>query len=463
MPVAAAAPIIASGIGAVGSLAGSLIGPHAATTAASDQEAAANQAQQNALVQYEQTAQNLAPYNEAGQSLIGQQSSLFGPSYSNPLVAGSMPSLTAESPSVQALSQGVAPSIQAAITSKQPNGSLPGGYSYNVSNGQFQLISPTGGVVGQFNDDPSSAGAIATQLSIGFGNSAQAQQAQASGQAPTILGLNDSTYGIPALGNTNFLTSMGVNNVSQLAFNPAGGTNFYAAMGVNGPQDLSFNPTQATLDNLPGYRFELQQGLQATQNAAAAQGLGVSGAALKGAAGYAQGLASSDLNTYYNEYEGNLNNLYNQFEGNLSGQYNAWSGNLNNLSNVFSTNLLNQYNINQGAVNNAYNRMAGITSLGENAAATTGSQGVQAVGNANQALVGGANAAAAGTVGSANALTSGLTGVGSSATNALLLNSLLGNSNSNSSAPISYNASATASPALIGALESGNSSQAGFY
>ena len=58
---------------------------------------------------------------------------------------------------------------------------------------------------------------------------------------------------------------------------------------------------QSTLESLPGYQFTLGQGLKSTQNAAAARGLGVSGAALKGAASYATGLANGTYGTYANQ------------------------------------------------------------------------------------------------------------------------------------------------------------------
>jgi hypothetical protein len=88
---------------------------------------------------------------------------------------------------------------------------------------------------------------------------------------------------------------------------------------------------QATLEQTPGYQFSLSQGLKSVQNSAAARGLGVSGAAMKGAANYATGLADS---TYQNQF--------------------------------------NNANINQ---TNAYNRLIGVSNLGENAAAMTGSIG----------------------------------------------------------------------------------------
>ncbi len=53
---------------------------------------------------------------------------------------------------------------------------------------------------------------------------------------------------------------------------------------------------QKTLEATPGYKFTLGQGLKATQNSASARGLGVSGAALKGAATYATGLSDATYN-----------------------------------------------------------------------------------------------------------------------------------------------------------------------
>ena len=149
-----------------------------------------------------------------------------------------------------------------------------------------------------------------------------------------------------------------------------------------------FQPTMDQLAATPGYQFDLQQGLQSTQNAAAARGLGVSGAALKGAASYATGLAQQTV--------GQNASIY--YQGQRIGQagYNALSG------------------------------------LGESAAAGTGNLGQQAAANQSNLITGAGNAQAAGTVGGANALSSGLTGAGNSALNAYFLNSLQQNSNQNS-------------------------------
>lgn len=107
---------------------------------------------------------------------------------------------------------------------------------------------------------------------------------------------------------------------------------------------------QATLEATPGYQFNQTQGLKAVQNSAAARGLGVSGAALKGAATFATGLAD---NTYQNQF--------------------------------------NNENTNR---TNAYNRLKGLVDTGENAAAQTGTAGTAAANTAAGAQIGAGNAQA---------------------------------------------------------------------
>jgi hypothetical protein len=128
----------------------------------------------------------------------------------------------------------------------------------------------------------------------------------------------------------------------------------------------------AQLQATPGYNFALQQGLEATQNSYAPRGLAGSGAAEKGAAQYAEGLAE----------------------------------------NTYQSNLLNPLQF--------------LANQGENAAAQTGALGTQNVANANATTVGAANASAAGTVGAANAASGALSTLGGLPTNYLLYNSLLG-------------------------------------
>jgi hypothetical protein len=150
---------------------------------------------------------------------------------------------------------------------------------------------------------------------------------------------------------------------------------------------------QSTLEATPGYQFNLSQGLKSVQSANAAKGLGISGAALKGAADYATGLADS---TYQN-----------------------------------------QFNNAQTNRQTTYNMLTGLTGQGENAAAQTGTLGTANTVAANNALIGGANATAGGIVGSANNLSSGINGIGNAGTNYLLYSKLLGISNNGTPTPLS--------------------------
>jgi hypothetical protein len=136
--------------------------------------------------------------------------------------------------------------------------------------------------------------------------------------------------------------------------------------------------TQAELEQTPGYQFNLAQGLKATQSAAAARGLGVSGASLKGAATYATGLADS---TYQNQF----NNAQTRFQNSL---------NLNTAQ--------------QGNLTNQFNRLNSVAQLGEGAASQTGQIGASLTNQAGQFLQQGGLAQAAGTAGVGNAVTGGI-------------------------------------------------------
>jgi hypothetical protein len=156
---------------------------------------------------------------------------------------------------------------------------------------------------------------------------------------------------------------------------PTGGGPDYVSMAY---QNMPGTMTQAQLEQTPGYQWNLAQGLKATQSAAAARGLGVSGASLKGAATYATGLADS---TYQNQF----NNAQSRFGDYLS------------LNTGQQTNLTNQFN-----------RLNSLATTGENAAAQTGAQGTTAASNyGNYTTQAGADTAA-GLSGVSNAASSGV-------------------------------------------------------
>jgi hypothetical protein len=148
-------------------------------------------------------------------------------------------------------------------------------------------------------------------------------------------------------------------------------------LGPNGYLSTPWAPTPQNLAATPGYQFTLNQGLQATQNGFAAQGLGSSGAAIKGAGQYATGLA---------------NNTWQQ----------QWQQVLQQKQQI-SQALLGGTSVGAGAANALTQIIPGIAQ-GE-----------------GSAIGAGAAAGAAGTVGQANALTGAIGGVSQN----LLLGGLL--------------------------------------
>jgi hypothetical protein len=122
--------------------------------------------------------------------------------------------------------------------------------------------------------------------------------------------------------------------------------------------------TAAQYQQSPGYQFQLNQGLGAVQNSAAAQGGLAGGNTLTALTQYGQGLANTDYQQAYNNYTANQLQQFNML--------NTVSGN------------------------------------GQNAAAQLGTTGAQVASNIGSNTIGAGNALAAGQVGSANALTGGI-------------------------------------------------------
>lgn len=113
-----------------------------------------------------------------------------------------------------------------------------------------------------------------------------------------------------------------------------------------------------TLNNMPGYQFTLAQGMKGVQNSAAARGLGSSGAALKGGASFATGLAQSNYNNYFNQ-------------------------------------------------------LMGVAGMGQNSAALTGQIGATTAANQGNALIGAGQAYGAGIMGQGNAYSGLFNSIGS--------------------------------------------------
>lgn len=180
-----------------------------------------------------------------------------------------------------------------------------------------------------------------------------------------------------------------IKNTSQNAVN---GLSSYTNMGNTAANDLTsqlsslsqgFNPTQSQLEQTPGYQFALQQGLESTQNGMAARGLGVSGAAMKGAANYATGLADQTYTNQANIYNQNRTTSANILTGatGLGEQAATTSGN-------YLMDTINPYASSESAYGNAQAtgimaQLTGLTSLGN------GMMGQSSSGTGVGALLGG--------------------------------------------------------------------------
>ena len=169
--------------------------------------------------------------------------------------------------------------------------------------------------------------------------------------------LEQGTWGINRLGNLMKSGAGQLNNPLDL---------YLKSKGLSGGQ---FNT------NNPAYQFQLKQGQQALDRSSAARGMGYSGAQMKAAQDYGQGLASQEYDKQYNRASGEF------------GDY--------------------------------FNRLAGLSQGGQQAANTLGSQGSNYASGASNTLgsLGGylqnnlgqaANARASGYIGGANAINGGI-------------------------------------------------------
>lgn len=158
-----------------------------------------------------------------------------------------------------------------------------------------------------------------------------------------------------------------------MPYKQAGDTALGQLMGQMTP-DGYFNQTYTGQDiySDPSYQFRLQQGQDAIQSSAAAQGGLLSGATLKALQGYGQDMASQEYS-----------NAYNRFNADQT---------------------------------NRYNRLSNLVGIGQNAAAQVGNAGAQTAQAVANNTMAGANALAAGQIGRANAWTDGAQQLGSLAT-----------------------------------------------
>ena len=185
-----------------------------------------------------------------------------------------------------------------------------------------------------------------------------AAKLQAAGQAAALEELKRQ-FDLSRADQMPWLTA-GKDSLAQLA----------ALMAPGGALTRKFGAADFEAD--PGYQFQLAEGEQAANRAAAARGGFNSGRTLKELMRYGQGLASTTYQDAYNRYNTDQSNLY--------------------------------------------NRLAGIAGTGQTAATTLGNAGANYAANVGNTLTGGANAQAASRIAGANARTSGYMGAANAIT-----------------------------------------------
>ena len=225
------------------------------------------------------------------------------------------------------------------------------------------------------------AGALSAGASL-IGSSKAASSAQQAAQLQHQQFLEtQATLNPYVQAGTSVLPDL--TSLAQSGPNGPGGTNYLAMAGGEMPT-VPQPMTQDQLEKTPGYQFTLNQGLKSVQSSAAARGLGASGAAMKGAAAYATGLASSNYQQQFANQQQLFQNQQQRF-----------------------TNAINLNAGQQGNLQNQFGRLQNTASLGESAGAQTGVAGTSAAATGGNFLLQGGAASAA-----------GLAGVGSSATGA---------------------------------------------
>jgi len=159
------------------------------------------------------------------------------------------------------------------------------------------------------------AGAVIGSSLIGSMGASDAADtaAQASGAASDAsIAEQRRQYDLNRADYAPYITS-GQSAVNQLAAGLAPGGRFASAT----PFDFRYDQNTD-----PGYGFRFDQGMRGVNASMAAKGMGLSGAGIKGATEFGQGMGSQEYNNAFNRYvtgfnanTGERNQLYNRYAG----------------------------------------------------------------------------------------------------------------------------------------------------
>jgi hypothetical protein len=194
-------------------------------------------------------------------------------------------------------------------------------------------------------------------------------------------------------------------NANQAPFRQAGLDATTALGGFYGlPGYAKVDPSQQ-IQNLPGYQFQLNQGVQAIDRSAASRGLLNSGATGKALAQYGQGLAQN----YSGQYVAGLQEIANRGEGATQSTAAAGAGAANQIqqAQLYSGNAAAQGDINTfNAISSGLNQGVGMYGYAQRGGFAGGGNGAQAPSfNSQPGLPGGYNPNASSSPWSYQALT----------------------------------------------------------
>ncbi|HEY2538227.1 MAG TPA: hypothetical protein VGI28_01815 [Stellaceae bacterium] len=326
-------PVVGGAISGIGSLVGGATASSASQQAAQSQLAAQQAADATALQEQQQAenfssayfgnaAQYLSPLINAGQGvgseLLREMGAPFG--------------------------VGTPPAAAASTLPAPASTGTPGSTGPPAAGGAAQQVTLPDGTVVTAQDlqyDPATG-------QIAFGS--QSGDLPASDQAAAQALLYPST---PAAASAATATPPS-NLVPGGAIPAAAAAQSSGWAGAPPAGSLGAMPSLTDLSQLPGFSSTMYYGQQGVANAAAAQGLGVSGAALKGAGQYAATTANQFYNNYFSNYWANQNNRYNM----LSGLMNTGANAANSLAG-YSTNTGVQGASNITSISNAMTGLAG--------------------------------------------------------------------------------------------------------
>ena len=192
------------------------------------------------------------------------------------------------------------------------------------------------------------AGAVVGSSLIGSMGASDAADtaAQASGQASAAsIAEQRRQYDLSRADYQPFLTA-GTGAVNRLAAGVAPGGEF------------SRNFTAADFEADPGYGFRLSEGMKALDRSAASRGELLSGATLKGAQQYGQGLASQEYQNAFNRFQTNRANQLNPLQS-LAGQGQTTATSLGSAGANMAGNIGNAYMTSAANTGNAAMAAAG--------------------------------------------------------------------------------------------------------